>query len=98
MSRPPVSQRNNDRVTGLAGLGAEPELARSLLYSEELGVDLAKRTNREFFKWFLASPLFSGRISETIAKNTYRAFARHRLLSARSILRAGRSYLVRRIM
>ncbi|HBZ70771.1 MAG TPA: hypothetical protein DEP35_13970 [Deltaproteobacteria bacterium] len=98
MSRPQVSKRSGDRVSGLASPSRETELARSLLYSEELGVDLAKGSDREFFKWFLASLLFGGRISETIAKNTYRAFARHRLLDARAILRVGRSYLVEPIM
>jgi hypothetical protein len=50
------------------------------LYSEELGIDLAGGTDREYFKWFLASVLFGARISETIARNTYRAFERHGLL------------------
>ncbi len=98
MSGPQVSKRRSDRASGLASSGGEAELRRSLLYSEELGVDLAKGTDREFFKWFLASLLLGGRISETIAKNTYRAFARHRLLGARAILRVGRSYLVDPIM
>ncbi len=74
------------------------ELKRSRLYSEELGIALARRSDREYFKWFLASLLFGGRISETIAKNTYRAFARHRLLGPRRILAAGWPYLVNPIM
>ena len=54
-------------------------LKSSTLYSEELGIALGKGTDTELFKWFLASILFGARISETIAENTYKAFARHRL-------------------
>lgn len=74
------------------------ELKRSLLYSEELGIALASAREQEYFKWFLASLLFGGRISETIAKNTYRAFARARLLTPRKILAAGWDFLVDPIM
>jgi len=76
----------------------ERELARSTLYSEELGIELRLRSDREIFKWFLASLLFGGRISEAIARNTYRAFARHRLLTPRAILRAGWDFLVYPVM
>jgi len=77
---------------------SEPDLARSALYSEELGIRLRDGSERELFKWFLASLLFGGRISETIARNTYRAFVRHRLLTARAILRAGHDTLVYPVM
>lgn len=76
----------------------EARLERSLLYSEELGIRLRAGADREIFKWFLASLLFGGHISETIARNTYRAFARHRLLTPRSILRAGFDTLVYPVM
>jgi hypothetical protein len=67
-------------------------LSRSLLYSEELGIELGKRSDAEYFKWFLASLLFGARISETTAKSTYRTFARYRLLTPDSIsLRVGLS-------
>jgi endonuclease III len=75
-----------------------PRLERSALYSEELGIELAKNTDRECFRWFLASVLFGARISETIAKNTYRAFVRHHLASPRAIIRAGWEFLVNPIM
>jgi hypothetical protein len=52
------------------------ELEGSLLYSQELGIDLSRRTDGAYFRWFLASLLFGARISETTAKNTYRAFIR----------------------
>jgi hypothetical protein len=74
------------------------ELSRSLLYSEELGIELREKTDEEYFKWFLASVLFGARISETIAKNTYRAFARYRLLTPDAILAAGWEFLVNPIM
>jgi hypothetical protein len=96
-----------ERVAGLAmscALGQLPEegdrpgLERSKLYSEELGIDLARNSDRECFRWFLASVLLGARISETIAKNTYRAFVRHRLASPRAIIRAGWEFLVNPIM
>lgn len=73
-------------------------LARSLLYSEELGIELAKRTDAEYFRWFLASLLFGARISETTAKNTYRSFVRHGLTSPQRILNAGWDFLVYPVM
>jgi hypothetical protein len=76
----------------------ERELERSPLYSEELGISLREGSDRELFRWFLASLLFGGRISETIARNTYRAFERHRLLTPRAILRAGWDTLVYPVM
>jgi hypothetical protein len=75
-----------------------PGLERSVLYSEELGIELSKNTDRECFRWFLASVLFGARISETIAKNTYRAFVRHGLASPRAIIRAGWEFLMDPIM
>ena len=65
------------------------ELALSPLYSEELGIDLASGRDTAYFRWFLASLLFGGRISETIAGNTYRTFVRHGLTTPRKILDAG---------
>ena len=74
------------------------KLKRSKLYSEELGINLKKGTDREIFKWFLASILFGARISETIAKNTYRTFEKYKLLEPKKILKAGWSFLVNPIM
>ncbi len=74
------------------------DLESSVLYSEDLEIDLVKGSDAELFKWFLASILFGARISETIAKNTYQAFARHRLLTPRRILDAGWDFLVDPIM
>jgi len=73
-------------------------LARSPLYSEELGIRLHENDEGECFKWFLASLLFGARIGETIAKNTYFAFVRYRLLSPRRIVAAGWEFLVNPIM
>lgn len=76
----------------------ETTLRRSRLYSEELGIDLAANTDTELFKWLLASVLLGARISGTIARHTYRAFERHRLLAPNRILAAGWDYLVNPIM
>jgi endonuclease III len=73
-------------------------LKRSPLYSEELGIELKKNNDDEFFKWFLASILFGARISETIAKNTYRTFEKYNLLELQKILDAGWDFLVNPIM
>jgi endonuclease III len=72
-------------------------LERTPLYSEELGIALGGG-DEEHFKWFLASLLFGGRISATIAMNTYHAFERHDLVTPDAILRAGWDYLVHPIM
>jgi len=74
------------------------QLRRSRLYSEELGIDLSTQDDGQYFRWFLASLLFGGHISETIARHTYQAFCRHRLTAPRDILAAGWDFLVSRIM
>jgi hypothetical protein len=73
-------------------------IKRSVLYSEELNIDLRRAEDGELFKWFLASILFGTRITETIAKNTYRSFERHHLLEPRKILEAGWDFLVNPVM
>ncbi|HBY56641.1 MAG TPA: hypothetical protein DEG96_02075 [Candidatus Atribacteria bacterium] len=73
-------------------------LEKKELYSEELGIYLKKNNDKEIFKWFLASILFGARISETIAKNTYKTFERYNLLEPRKILKAGWDFLVNPIM
>lgn len=74
------------------------KLKRSKLYSEELGINLKSKRDKELFKWFLASILFGARISETIAKNTYKTFEKYNLLEPRKILKAGWYFLVNPIM
>jgi len=74
------------------------KLKRSRLYSEELGIILNERKDDEIFKWFLASVLFGARISETIAKNTYKTFEKHGLITPRKIVDAGWDFLVNPIM
>jgi endonuclease III len=73
-------------------------LKRSRLYSEELGIEFVRGDDQELFKWFLASILFGHRISETIARHTYEAFARYELLDPRRLLSAGGDFLVKPIM
>ena len=55
------------------------------LFSEELGIDVA----RQPFRWLLAAMLFGGRITERVAKRTYEAFARHGLLTPQAIVDVG---------
>lgn len=74
------------------------KLKRSKLYSEELGIELKKNNDQELFKWFLASVLFGARISETIARNTYKTFEKYKLLEPKKILKAGWDFLVNPIM
>ena len=73
-------------------------LKRSELYSEELGIYLKENNDKEIFEWFLASILFGARISEAIAKNTYKIFERYNLLKPKKILKAGWDFLVNPIM
>ena len=67
-------------------------------YSEELGIDLKSSKSTELFKWFIASILFGARISETIAKNTYRALEKYKLLTPQAIIKAGWKFLVAHVM
>ncbi len=61
-------------------------------YSKELGLDLEKAEDR--FKWFLASILFSKRISSEIAKRTYREFEVEGIVTPERIIEAGWDRLV----
>lgn len=92
---------------GAARAGARPqrasspslrELEHALLYSEELGVDLAGHGDADCFLWFLASVLFGARISQQIAKNTFLAFVRRGLTNPKTIIGAGWDFLVDPIM
>jgi len=74
------------------------KLKRSELYSEELGIYLKENNDKEIFKWFLASILFGARISEAIAKSTYKTFERYNLLKPRKILKTDWDFLVNPIM
>lgn len=64
------------------------------MYSHRLGIRLQTQAETEVFKWFLAALLFGTRISETIALNTYHAFARYRVLTPQQIQHAGWDRLV----
>lgn len=64
-------------------------------YSEELGINLKSKNQREIFKWFLASILFAHRIPESIAIKTYKEFEKEKLLTPEKILDAGWDELVR---
>jgi endonuclease III len=94
----PVSSQSGRSQRALRADAARRALERSQLYSEELGIDLATRSDDAYFRWFLASLLFGARIAETTAKNTYRSFIRHGLTEPKKILRAGWDFLVYPVM
>ena len=73
-------------------------LEESELYSEELGIDLSSGEDGALFEWFLASVLFGARISETVARETYRSFERHGLLTPERISDAKFEFLVDPVM
>ncbi len=62
-------------------------LSSILTYSQQLGLDLEREEDR--FKWFLASILFSKRISSKIAERTYRDFEKEKILTPEAIINAG---------
>jgi hypothetical protein len=64
-------------------------LEKSKLYSEEIGLDLAKGGERDLFLWFLASQLFGQPISEAIARRIFGAFVDHSLTTPTKTLAAG---------
>ena len=58
-------------------------------YAGKLQIDLASRSERELFKWFLACLLFGKPIQTEIAEQAYRELVAAGLTSPRAILRAG---------
>jgi endonuclease III len=61
-------------------------------YSEELGLDLTRASDR--FKWFVASILFSSRISSSIAKSTYQKLDENGFTSPEGLIMAGWNRIV----
>jgi endonuclease III len=92
------TQSQSSRSQAPSAAATRRALEHSLLYSEELGIDLAQRSDSTYFRWFLASLLFGARISETTARSTYRSFVRHGLTNPKSILDAGWDFLVCPVM
>jgi len=78
----------------IAEKGKEIPNELKVMYSEELGIDLDSRKDSEYFKWLLAAYLMGNRISEEIAKRTYRSFEKADLLDPRKITHAGWKRLV----
>jgi endonuclease III len=66
-----------------------------MLYSEELGINVFSRQEKEIFKWFLASLLFGKPIQESVTKKTYLEFKKAEILTADAILKAGWDRLVK---
>ncbi len=98
MAALPQVQLRSRRPRLPAAESTQRALEHSQLYSEELGIDLAARSDAAYFRWFLASLLFGARISENTAKNTYRSFVRYGLTSPKKILDAGWDFLVYPVM
>ena len=63
-------------------------------YSSDLGIDLAAPDPGERFKWFLAAVLYGTRISESLARRTWREFAARGVLTSARILATGWDGLV----
>lgn len=63
-------------------------------YSKSLGINLLSRGSDEIFKWFLASLLFGARISESIARKTYKEFEKKKIVSPEKIMDTGWDGLV----
>lgn len=64
------------------------------MISRELGIDLSWPDPEEVFKWFLASLLFGARISDKIARRTYKVFVTRGLTTPASIEERGLEILV----
>jgi hypothetical protein len=69
----------------------------SPLYSEELGIDLSAGSDREYFKWLLASVLLGGPAGEAAGRAVFDRLARHKLLGVGRILGAGPQRLARAV-
>ncbi len=63
-------------------------------FSSELGITLSKLDTGEIFKWLLASVLFGARISQAIAKKTYKEFEKKKVTTPQAILKTGWDRLV----
>jgi len=63
-------------------------------YSETLSIDL-KEGDPAYFRWFLASILYSKPIRETSATKTYKLFEHYGLADPKSIVKAGWDRLVK---
>jgi len=63
-------------------------------YASELGIELAASDAGERFKWFLAAVLYGTRISESLARRTWREFAARGVLTPERILATGWDGLV----
>lgn len=73
-------------------MGIKEGLLSIATYPQELGMDLERPEDR--FKWFLASILFSKRISTGIAKKTYKQFEAEGIVTPEAIIDAGWDKLV----
>ena len=63
-------------------------------YARRLGIDLASKSEKELFKWFLACLLFGKPIQTEIAERAYQELVAARITSPDAVLRAGWDKLV----
>lgn len=64
-------------------------------YSSLLKINLKKGSEKEIFKWWIASLFFGARISENIASHTYKEFEKEGLVEFRSLCKAKQGRLIR---
>lgn len=67
---------------------------KQAISSIDLGIDLTRRTEAEYFKWFLASLLFGRPIQQTVARRTFFEFVNAGLVSPAALVAAGWDRLV----
>lgn len=63
--------------------------------ASDLGIDLASYQEAEYFHWFLACLLFGKPVQQEVARRTYQAFMKERLVTPAAILQAGWDKLVK---
>jgi len=64
------------------------------IHAKELGIDLASKQEKEYFKWFLACLLFGKPIQQEVAKRAYFELVKEDLDTPEAIIQAGWDKLV----
>lgn len=87
------TQRRRSETSSLAHARRRKARGRQS-YAQKLQINLASRSEKELFKWFLACLLFGKPIQTEIAEQAYRELVGAGLTSADAIVRAGWDKLV----
>jgi endonuclease III len=69
-------------------------MARGKIYSQELGIDLQSRRDRELFKWLVACLLFGRPIQQQVAARAFHELEKANLLTPEKLQEAGWQRLV----